>query len=276
MLNALKRLKNWLIKPSIPILTSPSSATNLVDDEYRKLDERVQQLKTTFIDPLSTTSLRPSPQDEEFAKAFVLLFHASLEDYFEKIATILIARYLEKYRTSNFATTTDLSDIATLNQKIKSQIETYLMIVCYATFLGSKGKITEDFEKLQKQLDDKYEPQTVLTDDVLNLIKSTSIYVESVLVSSNNILKIKFEEQNHGVALPYISKILTSVGIDVSKDIRLQNSLRLVAYNRGDYAHLGQNTKITRIMSQTDLIDCMSDCLSLCEEVKITASLKYN
>ena len=276
MLHALKCLKNWLIKPSIPILTSPSSATNLVDDEYRKLDERVQLLKTTFIDPLSTTSLRPSPQDEEFAKAFVLMFHASLEDYFEKIATILIASYLEKYRTSNFATTTDLSDITTLNQKIKSQIETYLMIVCYATFLGSKGKITEDFEKLQQQLDDKYEHQTTLTVDVLNLIKSTAIYVESVLVSSNNVLKIKFEEQNHGIALPYISKILISVGIDVNKDIRLQNSLRLVAYNRGDYAHLGQNTKITRIMSQTDLIDCMSDCLRLCEEVKITASLKYN
>lgn len=70
--------------------------------------------------------------------------------------------------------------------------------------------------------------------------------------------------------------MLTSVGIEVSTDLQLQNALRLIAYHRGDYAHLGQNTKMTRLLSKSDIEDCITDCLTLCEQVKNTASYKYN
>lgn len=182
-----------------------------------------------------------------------------------------------KYRNNDFITNDDLSDISQLNQKIKSQIETYLMIVAYAAFERSSGneKITEEFEQLQKDLKDIKGDRDITNDNFISL-KTISVYINKILERSNNILFKSFGEDNHGVSIKYIAPILLSVGINVNTNLRLQNSLRLVAYNRGDYAHLGKNTKITRIMSQTDLIDCMSDCLSLCEEVKITASLKFN
>ncbi|MDZ7880943.1 MAG: HEPN domain-containing protein [Saprospiraceae bacterium] len=251
-----------------------SSTNNLIDLEYQKLDSKVQQLQTSFIDVLSTTSLIPSPQDEEYTKAFVLLFHASLEDYFEKITTLLIARYLEKYRTSTFIDVSDLTNVANANQKVKTQIETYLMIVSYATFKGAK-KITEDFDVLQKSLE-KYKHDAAITSDTFKSFKNTQLYVENILIQSDNLLKINFEEKNHGVALNYLVQLLTSVGIEVSTDLRLQNSLRLIAYHRGDYAHLGQNTKITRLLSKSDIEDCITDCLKMCEQVKDIASYKYN
>lgn len=200
-----------------------------------------------------------------------------MEDYFEKIAILLSRRYIKKYRDTDFVTTSDLSDITLLNQKIKSQIETYLMIVSYAAFERSSGKekITEEFELLHKDLKDM-EAKDAITTDSFKSFKTISGYVKKILERSSNILFKSFGEQNHGASLKYMAPILLSIGIDVNTDLRLQNSLRLMAYYRGDYAHLGQNSMISRIMSQTDLIDYMSDCLILCEEIKVKASMKYN
>lgn len=103
-----------------------------IDTIHTDFVNRANELKVTFIDsiPTSTTFL-PSSQEIEFCKAFTVLFHACLEDYFEKLSIELISLFQAKYRNSNFVESSDLNDLVLLNQKIKRQIETYLMIMGY-------------------------------------------------------------------------------------------------------------------------------------------------
>ena len=57
---------------------------DIFQEEFGKLEQQISNLKTTFVDTLSL-SLTPTEQDKTFTKAFCVLFHASLEDFFEKV-----------------------------------------------------------------------------------------------------------------------------------------------------------------------------------------------
>ncbi len=152
------------------------------------------------------------------------------------------------------------------------------MIISFAVHKGSKGKMTEDFEENAKKLNQTnngvYRHHSPITADTLKSIKTTTEYVDKLLVEANNILLQKFGEENHGVALPNIVEMLTAVGIDVNKNINLQNSLRHFVYYRGDYAHRGIYSKISRIFNKSDILLYYSDCLVLCDDVYNNAKIK--
>lgn len=245
---------------------------NDIDLIYQDFCHKTGELKTTFLDVLSPSTMLPTLQETEFCKAFVVLFHASLEDYFEKIALKIIANALLKYRNAQFVTQADLADITQLNEKIKSLIETYLMIVSFATFKAAK-KIAEDFSENENNFK-SYKHEQEIKVETLQSIKTTSQYVDNLLKESNNILRSQFDDKNHGVGLPNLVEMLTSVGIDINKDLILQNSLRRVAYYRGDYAHRGISTRIIRIFTKQEIEDCYTDCLTLCTEVYNVAKNK--
>ena len=88
---------------------------------YNDFTDKVAKLKITFLDTLSLSpiSLEPTLQETQFCKAFVVLFHASLEDYFEKISLKIIANAIPKYRNAQFVTQADLAvaDVIQVNQK---------------------------------------------------------------------------------------------------------------------------------------------------------------
>lgn len=246
---------------------------NKIELEYDKFKAQVMILNRSFIDRLSDDTLKPTEQDEYLVKAFIVLFHAALEDYFEKITTKLLELYFEKYKKGVFVSDGDRMDLNALNRKIKSQMETYIMIVNYATFKASKGKITKDIEDTYNLLTTKsnYEHGKMIEQALMDKIKTVGQYVENILKESKDILNIAFEQKNQGASLPNLSEMLTAVGIDINKDLNLQNALRQLVYHRGDYAHLSQNSKITRLLDKAALENCVNDCLKLCENIKTLA-----
>ena len=77
---------------------------------------------------------------------------------------------------------------------------------------------------------------------------------------------------NHGISLKYLRRLLIPVAIDIKEDIRLKGSLSRLARERGKYAHKGS---IPHVLSPEDARDYVNDCLELCEDVKEKAKNKF-
>jgi len=79
---------------------------------------------------------------------------------------------------------------------------------------------------------------------------------------------------NHGFSLKYLRSILTPVGIDVSNDPSLSNSLRTLADARGSYAHTAaefgmfvDRKKARHPMTPEKARDVVKDCLPLSKKI---------
>ncbi|MFN0200799.1 MAG: HEPN domain-containing protein [Bacteroidia bacterium] len=235
-----------------------------IENIYNTFKQQAESLKELFIDSLpSAATLLPIDSEQTYIKAFIVLFHACLEDFFEQISLELIRVFKKKYEEKNFVNPNDTGNVTQLNEKIKSQLETYLMIVSFAAHHGSK-KLGEDFKDLQSIT---YIPKEKIEPIDLSAIKTTAEYVSNLLTHANTVLTKKFAEDNHGASLPYMTEMLTAVGIDVNKNLTLQNALRLVAYYRGDYAHKGVTSRIDTLLDKTTAETHYDDCMLLCEDI---------
>lgn len=82
-------------------------------NEYRLLERRVKELKNTLIsDFITKDTLDMNKKEIELARAYRLLVHAELEDYFESIAKKLINKATHKWRTKGKANITIVSLLA--------------------------------------------------------------------------------------------------------------------------------------------------------------------
>ena len=76
---------------------------------------------------------------------------------------------------------------------------------------------------------------------------------------------------NNGISLKYLRRLLIPVAIDIKEDIRLKNSLHKLASERGEYAHNPQKGTLP----PEDAKNCVQDCLELCEDIKEKAKNKF-
>ena len=77
---------------------------------------------------------------------------------------------------------------------------------------------------------------------------------------------------NHGISLKYLRRLLIPIAIDIKEDIRLKNSLHKLASERGEYAHNQRKGALAPEYAK----NCVQDCLELCEDVKAKAENKFN
>ena len=75
-------------------------------------------------------------------------------------------------------------------------------------------------------------------------------------------------QDNHGVSVKYLRRILYPVAIDISDDPKLQNSLRTLALERGSYAH---KSTIKKVLSPEDAATCVQDCQTICLDIATQA-----
>jgi hypothetical protein len=81
-------------------------------------------------------------------------------------------------------------------------------------------------------------------------------------------------DENHGLSLKYLRKLLTPVGIDVPDEARMQTALATLAEARGSFAHgaardalYGRPHRAKRSLSPEDAKNAVDDCLLLCEKL---------
>ncbi|BAC88962.1 HEPN domain-containing protein [Gloeobacter violaceus] len=73
---------------------------------------------------------------------------------------------------------------------------------------------------------------------------------------------------NHGISLKYLKKLLLPVGLNIMNETRVIESLNRLAKYRGDVAHKGI---VRSFLSPEDARDQVADCLELCEHIHQTA-----
>ncbi len=77
---------------------------------------------------------------------------------------------------------------------------------------------------------------------------------------------------NHGISLKYLRRLLIPVAIDIKEDIKLKNSLHKLASERGEYAHNSKKGTLAPEYAK----NCVEDCLELCEDIKEKAENKFS
>jgi RiboL-PSP-HEPN len=255
---------------------------NTIFDNWKT---HIDSLKSDFIDTISSTSILPSISDNNLVRAFVVLFHASLEEYFENIASAGGLKAVKAYQTHIYVDAPDLADLNKLNAKIGSLIETYVLFA----FTSLAGEIKKDEINLKKLIEDledvsKYNKNT-FTSNTLNKLNTVSAWTTNILSQANTQLQNK-TKSNLGVTFRYLIDMLLPIGIDLNSSaktpllkIKMFESLRKLAYWRGEYAHKAIKINIGTpmpILGKTDLDEMLTDCTELCEFVRDLINSKFS
>ena len=162
---------------------------------------------------------------EHHVKAYCVLCHAALEDYFESIVREVMHRCLDEWCYSRKYTDTLVT-----------------LVSYYKQELVIDRNETKVFDSLK---------------GVFNSVK------KRFLADVDN---------NHGISLKYLRRLLIPVAIDIKEDANLKNSLNRLARERGEYVH---KRLITHRLVPEDAKNYVEDCLELCEDVKVKAENKF-
>lgn len=75
------------------------------DERYSKLQNRIQEIINNFAfkNDSSEVPTAPTPQQQDFIRAMIVLCHAEFEDYLEEIAYNLLKIGIEKWNSSKIA-----------------------------------------------------------------------------------------------------------------------------------------------------------------------------
>ena len=219
------------------------------------------------------TGLQPTPQEIELSKAFCVRFHACLEDYFEQIAINMLALAKDKIDSGVFLSPTDLTDLTTANTKVQTLVEMYILMLHFAELKKDKvdavKKLDEGIKNFSTEIPFAHKNATLLP-----TLKTTNDYTNLIFDAVNAKYSNDFRVSNHGASSKYLINMLLPMGININKDLRLHESLQSIVYYRGDYAHLGVNSKINTILSDTTLKEWKNDCLALCDDIRIQANAR--
>lgn len=78
--------------------------------------------------------------------------------------------------------------------------------------------------------------------------------------------------RNQGFSIKYMRKLLVPVAVDIQEDANLKNSIMQLAKQRGTFAHKGAAIKV---LSPEDAKGFVTDCLKMCEDIKVKTTAKF-
>ncbi|MFT3682608.1 MAG: HEPN domain-containing protein [Ferruginibacter sp.] len=207
-----------------------------IDRLYSDTDGYVKNLETTYLSKYIANKTSTPADYNNDVKSFCILSHAALEEFTETIAITVMDKTVD-----NFVLHHKITEPLVSLMHFKSNGDTYL----------SKS---EDDDKIE----------TIASYD----------YIRARLVE----IKDRFSKEvfnNHGVSLKYIKQLLMPVSIDIPNDPTLMNSLKLLAKERGSYAHkFLDKGSIKKSIAPEDAKTIVKDCLKLCFDIKEKAKAK--
>lgn len=207
-----------------------------IDTLYSQLKSYMDDLKITFIDKYLNNPLANNYELD--TRAYCVLAHAALEEYFEQVAVSVINECITKWQ---------------YNGKISDSL-----IAISIHFL----LIEENRKKAENAI--KKDPLTV--QDIDDFLKA--------ILKLGKDWFIKYaKDDNHGAGVKYLKKLLEPLGINISNDPIQISSLELLVTRRGDVAHTFSK-KITVNYHPKNFLITISDCLDLCEEIRVIANQK--
>ena len=200
------------------------------DQIYSELQSYIASLQSKFIDPFLPADPSVKPEDfEPYVKAYCILCHAALEEFFESVSLKVMSKSLDVWMSE------------------RKYSDTLLMLVCN---YGMKFSIDDDEASPEKKAFDYLRP--LLEDAKARFSKDIS--------------------NNHGASVKYLRKLMVPVGIDIKNDVML-GSLRRIAQERGEYAH---RQAIKKVLSPEDAKNYITDCLAVCEDIRLKANGKFS
>jgi len=207
-----------------------------IDTLYSDTEGYVKNLETTYLSKhIALKTSSPSDYNND-VKSFCILSHAALEEFTETVAITVMDKTVD-----NFVNHHKITEPLVALMHFKSNGDVYL----------SKS---EDDDKIE----------TVTSYDYIRLKLAE--------------IKDRFSKEvfnNHGVSLKYIKQLLMPVSIDISTDPTLLNSLKLLARERGSYAHkFLDKGSIKKSIAPEDAQTIVTDCLKLCFDIKEKAKAK--
>lgn len=207
------------------------------DKIYEQTETYILSLKTTLLDKHLSNPLA-SPDDYDLdVKSFCILSHSAFEDYFETISLKVMHFCIDDY---------------IMNKKISESI---------VSLLHFKSSGVTYFNKIKKH------------DETLINIRD---YTREKLSEIKQQFSIEIND-NHGVSIAYIRQLLMPVAIDIPNDVNILNSLRLLANERGFYAHkfLDKGT-MKKSIEPEKAKNIVEDCLKLCLDIKEKAKARIS
>ena len=226
---------------------------------------------TLLKEHVKTKTLIPSSQEEDCVKAFCVLTHAALEEYFEKLTLKTVNNAYKKYKTKQFIENipTTQNEIDNLNILISQLIKTLVLSSTYSIYSRNNSDALKGHKLKLEKVTEIYKNGNNLTiQDVSELTKKTDTYTKEVLKETIKFFD-KYVDNNHGASLKYILKLLIPVGIDIPETLLL-NSLQRLADYRGSYAHT--QGKLTQIISASDIVVYLIDTIKLCVSIEKSIS----
>jgi hypothetical protein len=168
-------------------------------------------------------------------KSYCILSHFAFEDFVESISLKVMHICIDDY---------------IMRQKISEPI---------VSLLHFKSSGVNYFGKLKKN------------DESLINIRD---YTRARLMEIKSVFSNEINE-NHGVSLNYLRQLLMPVAIDIPNDVTLLNSLKLLANERGFYAHkFIDRSSLRKTIEPENAKIIVEDCLRLCADIRDNAKLR--
>jgi hypothetical protein len=200
-----------------------------IDKIYKDTESYVLSLEESFLKKHLSNPLA-APDDYDYdVKSYCILCHAALEDFTETITLKVLHYAIENYVNHHY-----LSESLITLMHFKASSITY-------------------FEKLEENA-----PLVSIFD-----------YSRKALGEIKSRFSKEITMQNHGASLKYIRQLLMPVAIDIPDDANMLNSLRLLANERGFYAHKFQHLgAVKKSIEPEKAKNIVEDCLLLCWDIR--------
>jgi hypothetical protein len=210
---------------------------------------------------IKSKNLKPSDDEQICVKAFCVLAHAALEEYFENLTKSTLLGAYKKYKTGKIIESMpkDQAEIDSINIIINQIIKTLVLSSSYAVYTKNGSETLKGHKAKLESVS-----MSVSAHDIVNFTKKTQSYTKELLVETNKYFESSLVE-NHGTSLKYLLKLLIPVGIDVPENNTFINSLQNLAKYRGSYAH--SKGDIIELVSPPDVARYLIDTLKMCSQI---------
>ncbi|MDX2305177.1 MAG: HEPN domain-containing protein [Microscillaceae bacterium] len=182
-----------------------------------------------------TPNVRPDDSYYNDLKAYTLLSHAAIEDFFEDIAKRVLVESIKQWINENKLNDTILSSIKFIQSKQLNEVLISLLRFKIENKKKEKGNFYVQFKSLLDEIENGYKKKL---------------------------------DDNNGIRPEKLEKLFEAVGLDISDDPRLRTSLVLLADARGDFAHKKKpDNSILKYANFEDMKNRVDDVLEICRKV---------